>query len=366
MNKITLLLILLFIFSCKKSIDIDTEKRKIQSQIDLVTEAHFTKDANKFYKPNAENWYDVRRGNVTLVKKQDMITATQSYLDNMEFQEMVKRDDPIIEISDDGTLASYIGSVTVKGILKEEPVFWVVSWQSVLKNINDEWKIISSANTEADNQTSSIVLLNQIRKNLGHKNENDIPSIYALAECKGPDRSFKTLILSRETDGRMEQIYDENHFVMKHGKDSSWTYNINTKSLNENMDESTKMFIQGHELHWLSFWPEHRYANAQLKDITKFKNQLAFNIEFINAMNKSVNFYYSFDSYVPLGFQININDEGDIVTVSFENWKKINDINVFTKATFEQGKEVFEYNFVDIKINQLDTEEFESKVGLIM
>ena len=125
------------------------------------------------------------------------------------------------------------------------------------------------------------------------------------------------------------------------------------------------MFVQGHELHWLSFWPEHRFVNAQLKEITKFKNQSAFNIEFNNAMNRSVNFYYSFDTYIPLGFELNINDEEDIVTVHFENWEKINDVSVFKKAIFEQGEEIFEYNFVDIKFNQLDTQDFESKIGLI-
>lgn len=365
MNKVILLLLSLFILSCQSSIDFEAEKRNIQDQIDLVSKAHYTKDANLFYQPNAENWYDVRQGTITLVNKSDMIIATQSYLDNMEFQQMVKRDNPIIEISDDGTLASYIGSVTVKGILNESPIFWVVSWQSVLKKINGEWKIISTANTEADKQTSAVVLLNQIRKGLGPLNDSDNPSIYAYAECLGPERSFKTLILSRETDGKMEQIYDESHFIMKHGKDSSWTYNLNTKSLNDNMDSSTKMFIQGHELHWLSFWPEHRYSNPQLKDITKFKNQSAFNIEFNNELNRLVNFYYSFETYIPLGFELKINDEGDLVTVYFENWEKINDIAVFKKAIFEQGDEIFEYNFVDIKINQLTTQDFESKIGLI-
>jgi len=363
MHKVIFILLSLFILSCQKSIDFEAEKRNIQSQIDLVGQAHFSKDANQFYQPNAESWYDVRGGTITHVNKSDMISGTQSYLDNMEFQEMIRRDDPIIEISDDATLASYIGSVTVKGILKESPVFWVVSWQNVLKKIDGEWKIISSANTEANEETSAMVLLNHVRNNLGTLKDN--PSIYAYAECQGPERPFKTLILSRETDGKMEQVSGDSHILMKHGRDSTWAYNLNKKSPIENIDQSTKMFIQGHELHWLSFRPEDRYAKPILKEITKFQNQTAFNIEFKDALNKPVNFYYSFDTYFPLGFDLLTNDQGDLVTVHFENWEKINEVSVFKKAIFKHRGEIFEYNFVDIKFNSLDDQDFESKIGLI-
>jgi hypothetical protein len=365
MNKILLLFFSTFIISCQSSIDFEEEKKKIQSQIDLVEQAHFSKDALQFYKPNAENWYDIRKGVILKVNKNDQITGTQSYLDNMEFQQLIKLDEPIIEISDDASMASYMGSVTVKGILYKEPVFWVVAWQNVLKKINGEWKIISAVNTEANKQTSANVVLDQVRKSLGLSTEIENLSIYANAECIGPEKSFQTLILSRERDGRMEQIYNDRHVIMKHGKDSSWIYNVKSKSRIETMDESTKMFVQGHELHWLSFWPEHRYVNPLLKEITKFKDQTAFKIQFNNTQNRIVNFYYAFNTYQPLGFEIIINDEGEIVTVHFENWEKINDVSVFKKAIFEQGDQIFEYNFVDIKLNNLDTHDFESKNGLI-
>ncbi|MGM5468772.1 hypothetical protein ACS386_00700 [Flavobacteriaceae bacterium LMO-SS05] len=361
MKRIVLLFIINFIISCQSSINFEEEKIKIQSQIDLVEQAHFNKDAFKFYQPNAENWYDIREGLILKVNKNDQITSTQTYLDNMEFQQLIKRDEPIIEISNDGSMASYIGSVTIKGIFKKEPVFWVVAWQNVLKKINGEWKIISSVNTQANKQTSANVVLDQVRESLGISTEIENFSIYALADCFGHKKSFKTLILSSETDGRMEQIYDDHHVIMKHGKDSSWIYNMNSKSQSETMDESTKMFVQGHELHWLSFWPEHRFVNPLLKEIKKFKDQLAFKIQFNNTQNRIVNIYYAFDTYLPLGIEITINNEGEIVTVYFENWEKINDISVFKKAIFEQGTERFEYNYVDIKIADLDTQAFESK-----
>ncbi|MGI9550819.1 MAG: hypothetical protein ACR2MT_06430 [Aurantibacter sp.] len=363
MYKVILLFSFLSILSCQKAIDFDLEKKKIKAQMDLVDQAHHKKDAKLFYRPNAENWYDVRNGVVSHLSKSDVIPATQSYLDSMTFKEMTRDDNPIIEISDDGTLASYIGSVTVKGILGESPVFWIVSWQSVLKKINGEWKIISSANTEADKEASASLILKRVRQDFGSLDDNS--SIYAYANCTAPEASFETLILSRMTDGKMEQRYGDHHVLLKHGKNSSWTYNLNTKTLNEDPNGATKTFIQGHELHWLSLRPEDRYTRASFKGVTTFNNQTAFNIEFTDALGKPINFYYSFDSYIPLGFELHPADQEEVVAVRFEDWEKINDISVFKKAFFIQGDDIFEYDFVDIKFDQLDDEDFETKIGVI-
>jgi len=363
MPKAILLLVPLFIFSCQKPIDFEEEKKKIQAQIDLVEEAHFSKDATQFYQPNADSWYDVRGGEVQQLNKSDQIPATQSYLDDMDFHQMIKRDDPIIEISEDATMASYIGSIMIKGMLNESPVFWVVSWQSVLKKIKGEWKIISSANTEADKAMSARVLLTQIRSSLGVP--DGLNSIYAYAECQGPASSFKTLILSGKTVGKMEQVNGDSHLIMKHGGDSTWTYNLKTNALIERDPGFTGMFVKGHELHWLSFRPEDRYTQATLKEITEFHNQRAFHIECKDSFDRPVNFYYSFDTYIPLGFTLQTNDQGDQVTVTFENWEKIHDISVFKTATFTDNNGIFTYNYLDIKFNQINTQDFESKIGLI-
>jgi len=363
MRNLTFLIVSLLILSCQSTLDIEAEKKAIQSLIDLVDKAHYTKDADQFYKPNDTSWYDIRQGLVSHLKKEDLIPVTQSYLNDMEFQELTRRDDPIIEISDDGTLASYIGSVTVKGLFNETPVFWVVSWQSVLKKIDGEWKIISTANTEADKETSAGVLLDAVRNSMG--TFKDKTSIYANADCTAPETTFKTLILSRKTDGRMEQIYGDGHLIMKHGIDSTWAYDLNSKTVLSWPGAATKDFIRGHELHWLSAWPEDRFKNPVLKDFTTYKGRDAFHLEFRDDLNRPVNFYYTFENYRPIGFEMPAGDTGEIVSVHFENWEQINDAFVFTNAIFKHNNELFQYNFIDIKFDTLEDADLNSKNGLI-
>ncbi|WP_160114528.1 hypothetical protein [Aquimarina sp. AU474] len=364
-NKIIFIMITFVMLSCQKPVDIALEKKKIQDKIDLVVQAHYNKDAIQFFESNANEWYDVRNGIVQLIDKSEKIPSTQKYLDNMDFHEMIQRNNPVIEISDDATLASYLGSITIKGVFNESPVLWVVAWQSVLKKNKGEWEIISTTNTEGDNKVTAEVLLDHVRKKMGVIGENDFSSVYAYAKCRGPERSFETLLLSNKKNGRMEQLYEEQHIILKHGENTSWTRNLSTNSGEEKMDNETMVFVNGHELHWLSFWPEHRYKDPVFKGISKFNDKTAFQIEFKDVFDKPVHFYYSFNTYLPLGFVLNTNPNGDTVDVTYNVWEKINNVQIFKKAAFKQGNDIFEYNFTDIKVNQIKSKDFENKTGLL-
>ncbi len=364
-NRVIFVIITFVMLSCQKPVDIALEKKKIQAQIDLVEQAHYNKDAIQFFEPNTDQWYDVRNGIIQLIDKSERIPTTQKYLDNMDFHEMIQHNDPVIQISDDATMASYLGSAMIKGVLDKSPILWVVSWQSVLKKANGEWKIISTANTEGNTKVTAKVLLDHIRKKMGILENNDLSSIYAYAKCRGPERSFETLILSNEKNGRMEQIYGEQHMLLKHGEETSWTFNLSQKSGEDKINDETAMFIKGHELHWLSFWPEHRYTDPIFKGISKFNDKTAFQIEFKDVFDRPIQFYYSFDSYLPLGFVLVTNTNGDKVNVTYDSWESMDNLKIFKKAVFKQENDIFEYDFIDVKVNELRNQDFESKTGLI-
>jgi len=350
--------------SCNQAVDLADEKKKIQAQIDLIEEAHLKKSAEQFYQPNATSFYDIRNGNVEKVNKADLIAGTQSYLDSMEFYELKKIQEPIIEISDDGTLASYIGNVVVKGRFKRAPVFWLVSWQSMLKKIDKEWKIISTANTEAPTAANTSIILQNVKKVVGRMDASG--SVYAMADCYGPIGDFKTLIFSRETDGRMEQRKKSGHVILKYGDSASWGKNIRSQRIYSNLDTLNKLFVKGHEFHWLSMRPEDRFSNPVFKGFTEFNRQTSFKIEFKDALNRSVYFYYSFDDYMPLGFENPTDTQENMVQVYFSNWKEINGLKLFQNVSIEEGSAIWKYDFTEFKINELVSSDFENKNKVIV
>ena len=353
----------LLLVSCNQAIDLNAEKEAIKAQMDLVRQAHFNRSAEQFFQPNAEEWYDIRSGQITTIKKADRIPSTQAYLNDMDFKEMVMLESPIIEVSDDATLATYSNSSTIKGVLGGNPVLWVVAWQSVLKKMDGEWKIISTTNTEATKAISATTLLNHMRKRLGQI--DDISSIYAYADCVGPNRPFKTLVLSSKTDGRMEQSHSDGHYIMKHGDNLSWSNDLKSNTSEDSLDAVTTAFIKGHELHWISIWPEDRYSRPSYEGITEFADQDAFRVLFYDEAKRPVNFYYSFEDYRPLGFDISPSGFDFKVNIYFRDWETIDNRLVFKKATFDQEGALFEYDFKDITFNGLKDSDFENKGALI-
>ena len=357
------LISLLLVFSCQIEPDLEIEKATIIQLMDSVHEAHFSKNAEQFFGPNATSWYDVRKGEISLVEKADRIPSTQAYLDNMEFLQLENRTDPVVEISNDATLASYAASVTVRGLLADQPVFWVVSWQSVLRKNDGEWRIISTANTEADPSGMAKVILKNVTDTIGMVDEES--ALYALANCSGPRGAFSTLIVSNSTDGRMEQRSEGRHTIFKHGKDSSFGKNLISGNFYPDIDDAMKMFAQGHELHWLAYRPLDRFKNPTFKQFTQFANQPAFEIGYSDLLERPVKFYYAFGSYVPLGFTMHTDEQGNTVDVYLEDWTEFDGRMAFMSARFIQGDDVFRYQYSDLRIDPSEDSDLESQEALL-
>ena len=346
---IALSLLSFYLFlSCQNPVNPEQEKEKIRTQMTLIAEAHFTKDATQFYASYSDSWYDAREGQLRKVKKTDVLPGTQEYLDQMEFVGMDNTHEPLVEISDDGKMASYMGAILLRGRLNGNPVFWIVSWQSVLKKIDEEWQIISNANTQAAAGAGAELILEKAKEHMGLLNEES--TIYAMADCDSPGGAFKTLLISSKTAARMEQQFGAQHSILKYGQDTSWTYDINAAKLNDELDELTEMFIQGHELHWLSFRPEDRFNRPSYKGFEEFNGVTSFKIEFKDELNRPVYCYYAFENYQPLGFNIATNRKDQRVNVFYSDWQEEGGLKVFYKATFEDGPNIFEYEFSEIKI----------------
>jgi hypothetical protein len=360
--KYLLLALFLSSLSCN-TVDIENEKEQILNQIDLVRQAHFEKNAHKFLQPNADTWIDIRNGQIQEVNKTDRIASTQQYLNNMEFIQLETLGEPVIEISNDASLATFSSRVLLRGKLSGEPIVWIVAWQNVLRKIDDEWKIVNSVNTEANAQVSAEVILNEVRKNLGAV--SSVNSISALANCTGPEgNSFKTLIYSQQNEGRMEQLSKEHHSIFKHGT-NSWSKNVVSGVVYDSLNTGLQVFTKSHELHWLSLFPENRYTRPTYHGIVIFKNEKAFKIRFTDDSGNPVNFYYNFENYLPLAFDIVIDDQGNSVTTYFENWEEKDGLKLFKNATFDQGGLLFKYEYTDINVNTLDENDFRNQEVVI-
>ena len=360
---LSLSIYILLTMSCATSVDIEAEISAIEALMDDVTEAHFTGDAEQFYLSNYDKWYDVRQGQIQQVEKEVMIEGTQNYLDDMEFLEVSALDKPVIEVSDDGSLATYLASALVRGYFQGKPVFWVFAWQSVLKKFDGDWRIVSTANTQASPETNVGVLMEKVKSSTGWL--SDSSSIYAMAQCTGPTGTFKTLLFSSPEAGRMEQASADGHVIFKHGNLNSWFQDIAKQRFQARLDTVMQLFVVGHEFHWLSLRPEDRLHKPIFKGVSNFADEEAFQVEWQDALGRPVYLYYSFEDYLPLGYEFPSGPEAQHVRVQFSNWLEEGGIKVFQQAVIEEGAVDWRFDFTHISIDSLQHDDFESREKLI-
>ena len=363
MHKITKLVasilvftIISFLSSCNADIDINAEKERIKSVMSSMREAHFKNSAAMFLEPMKDTFTEVRRGSYINLSKSASQAGIQSYFDSMEFLELADVQEPLVVISNDASLATYTGSIILKGYLNGNPVFRKLAFHSTLSKENGQWKIISNVNSTMPDSLNAPIVILQVQEKIGHV--KDSLYIYAKANCSGPSGSFETLVISNSQFGRMEQTSSDGHIIIQHGPESAWLKDVSQGQLNEGFDADLASFVKGHEFHWLSLRPGDRFLNPVFEGYTKLGDKNAFKIIYKDDQQRDIVFYYDFASYKPLGFDYPSHQPGEIIRTRFLDWVELNDIQVFQSVRIDDGENIWEYDFTEIQLGPYDEARF--------
>lgn len=155
MNKFCLLIALIAIslLNCRNpDVNIAGEKEAIRKILQQERKAHFEKDIDLFLSTFADSMISVYDGEVFVNTPEENKARFGTYFRNVEFVKWDDRAEPVIDISDDGTLAY---AVIEKDIvitypdtsgnqLTESTQF---SWVSIYKKIDGQWKGVCNAST---------------------------------------------------------------------------------------------------------------------------------------------------------------------------------------------------------------------------
>ena len=163
----------------------------------------------------------------------------------------------------------------------------------------------------------------------------------------------------------MEQLTKSSHSILKHRKEHSWGINVSTGKKQDSISDLMVEFIKGHEFHQLSLRPQDRFHSPIFKGFATYDNQTAFKIVFKDELDRTVNFYYSWEAYMPIGMETPKDTEENKVKVYFSNWKDIDGIKLCNKVVIEEGDVTWTYNYTDIRLNTLKPTDFEDKTARI-
>jgi len=115
--------------------------------------AHLAGDIQTILDVMADEYVQVRNGQVYRFTPQENVARFENYLTNMKILAWDDLVEPIIMIADDATLATMIVSkrlamVPAVEVESAEPVEYICAWQATYRRTPDGWVMIADATTE--------------------------------------------------------------------------------------------------------------------------------------------------------------------------------------------------------------------------
>jgi hypothetical protein len=137
---------------CGAGDDPEQLKQEIRDLHESFIQAHLDKDAAFLAAPTADDYLSVARGEVTPMNAAEVEAMLAPYLAATEFSHYEDVADPIIGVSDDGSLAWSIVQVRVAGTRvgddEESPAFdtrW--AWLTLYRRDGNGWERIADVST---------------------------------------------------------------------------------------------------------------------------------------------------------------------------------------------------------------------------
>jgi hypothetical protein len=143
---------LLLLAAAGEAADLEAEKRKLMALHEEFKSAHLDGDADTILARIAGDYVRVARGEVSHPRRDDMAARMEDYLGRTSFSEYRDLRDPIVRVSEDGTLGWVVVELRARGVQKtpegaEEPLEFVCAWISLFEKREGEWMMVGDVST---------------------------------------------------------------------------------------------------------------------------------------------------------------------------------------------------------------------------
>ena len=138
-----ILLVLFFMYGCKQKPDLEQYKQEILALHQELINAHLEKDIDFFTRDIADDYMQVQGGEIKYPQKDDIIERFTDYLNNTTFTEYKDLQEPIVGISEDGSLAWIVVQVKIEGSRVRDSIphelDFTCAWITLYKRVGEKW-----------------------------------------------------------------------------------------------------------------------------------------------------------------------------------------------------------------------------------
>jgi len=125
------------------------DERAVRAGHETILRAHRENDLAAWTSLEADEYVEANRGRVTFPTRQERQARRAPYLQETRFTRYEDLREPLVEISDDGTMGWLIAEVAVRGSRTtadgaEEPVEFVAAWIELYRKIDGRWRLVGN------------------------------------------------------------------------------------------------------------------------------------------------------------------------------------------------------------------------------
>ena len=141
---IHIIAIFLTLSACQQTVDKKELEKELLDLHQQTIDAHLNKDADFFVKNISDSYMQVHEGEFLYPKKEEILKMFKHYFKNTHFSLYEDISEPIVKVSDDGSLGWTIVQVRVKGEQKTETdtvnqIDNTFAWITLYAQENGQW-----------------------------------------------------------------------------------------------------------------------------------------------------------------------------------------------------------------------------------
>lgn len=190
----------------------------------------------------------------------------------------------------------------------------------------------------------------------------NIRSISAIAACQGPKSDYETRIISdRHGNLSFQQFFPDHKNIAGIVNGRGWQ--IGDDGRPESIDASETAVLRGHEFPLIAIDLRKRFHDFKTVGSAKFEGQPAIQVDMTDELGHPAAAYFSPSSHLLEGLSVTSARSGGPITVRFDSWKLVGDVNLVSHVTIRAGSDTFVFDFKSLILNAADQKEFEIPKG---
>lgn len=150
---VSLLMLAPFLYGCGPTVDLEAEYAELMRIHELNRDAHLGKDASRIAALISDDFLNIARGEIRHQTQDEMIARLQPYLDRSTFLEWDDIEDPVIRISDDGSMAFVVILKSVRLTQQDEngetvEGHSIFAWTETYEKREGDWRLTTVTSTD--------------------------------------------------------------------------------------------------------------------------------------------------------------------------------------------------------------------------